>query len=190
MTGDITKSALSLAGQDGRILPFKTTWGQSSLIYTPEPFVVYRVILPGAESDIISASRDEKFNHHPAAIRVKAVLTDFFNGRRPDTIPENWLSWTQLTPKEQAILDVVRRIAYGETSTYGEVAETAGFPRGARFAGNALNKNPFPVIIPCHRVIRADGSIGGFGGGCEMKRKMIAMEAATLQKGSGIQGAG
>jgi methylated-DNA-[protein]-cysteine S-methyltransferase len=184
-----TKSALSLACHGARIFRFDTAWGQSSLIYRPEPFVVYCLTLPGAEPDMLPATGDEKDGHHPKAMRIKTVLTDFFNGRRPETIPDAWLSWTQLTPKEQAVLDVVRHIPYGQTRAYGEVAEKAGFPRGARFAGNALNKNPFPVIIPCHRVIHADGSIGGFGSGCEMKRKMIAMEATTLLKGSRIQGA-
>ena len=188
MTGDKTKCAFYLAGLGARIFRFETAWGRSCLVYTPEPFVVYRLTLPGVEPDIFSVSGDAQFSHHPAAIRIKAILTNFFTGHRPEAIPDAWLSWTQLTQNEQAVLNVVRRIPYGETRSYGQVAKMAGFPRGGRFAGNALHKNPFPVIIPCHRVIRSDGSIGGFGSGCEMKSKMIALEAATLQKDSRIQG--
>ena len=180
MTRPETRRHVLPTGRELRRLWFKTAWGQCRLVYTPEPFAVHRITLPGTgRPDLIPDSAGRQKPHHPSALQVKTILTAFFNGQQPETVPEAWLSWEPLTPAERAVLEVVRLIPYGETRAYGEVAEKAGFPRGARFAGNALNKNPFPVIVPCHRVIRADGSLGGFGSGCEIKQKMIAMEAAT-----------
>lgn len=169
-----------------RVLWYETAWGKGCLVYTPRPFAVCRITLPGVSPDPLPESDTGQKSHPSAALRVQTVLTAYFNGQSVETIPKTWLYRAQITPREQAVLEVVRRIPYGKTRAYGEVAKMAGFPRGARFAGNALHKNPFPVIIPCHRVIRADGSLGGFGSGCEMKRKMIALEAKMLQKRSRV----
>jgi methylated-DNA-[protein]-cysteine S-methyltransferase len=70
-------------------------------------------------------------------------------------------------------------IPYGETSSYGKLAENIGKPGAARAVGMANNRNPIPVIIPCHRVIGADGSLTGYGGGLSMKERLLALEKAT-----------
>jgi len=67
-------------------------------------------------------------------------------------------------------------IPRGSVSTYKRIANKIGIPRGARAVGNALAKNPFPIIIPCHRAIKSNGELGGFQGGIEMKRKLLEME--------------
>lgn len=69
-----------------------------------------------------------------------------------------------------------QEIPYGETRSYSWVACTAGHPRACRAAGQALHHNPFPIVVPCHRVIGADGTLTGFGGGLEMKRKLLSLE--------------
>ena len=71
---------------------------------------------------------------------------------------------------------IARAIPPGETSTYGEVARAMGEPGAARAVGNALANNPFPLLIPCHRVIRSGGHLGGFGGGLDLKRTLLALE--------------
>ncbi|MEA3339092.1 MAG: MGMT family protein, partial [Chloroflexota bacterium] len=68
----------------------------------------------------------------------------------------------------------------GWVSTYGRIAKSLGNPRAARAVGNALARNPFPIIIPCHRTIRADGRLGGFRGGVEMKRALLEMEGVEV----------
>jgi len=73
---------------------------------------------------------------------------------------------------------VVAKIPYGETLSYREVALRAGFPRAFRAAGGALGRNPLPIIVPCHRVIRSDGGLGGFGGGIEIKKFLLELEGA------------
>lgn len=67
-------------------------------------------------------------------------------------------------------------IPYGKTATYGEIAKTVGKPKAARAVGLANNRNPIPIIIPCHRVIGADGSLTGYAGGLDMKKKLLDLE--------------
>jgi AraC family transcriptional regulator of adaptative response/methylated-DNA-[protein]-cysteine methyltransferase len=76
------------------------------------------------------------------------------------------------------VWDALRAIPRGETRTYGEIAQAIGAPRAARAVGNACHNNPIAVIIPCHRVVRGDGDIGGYGGGVENKRKLLERERA------------
>ncbi len=71
-------------------------------------------------------------------------------------------------------------IPRGSVSTYGRIAKHLGVPRGARAVGNALAHNPFPIVIPCHRAVRADGTLGGFRGGLKMKRALLEMEGVEI----------
>lgn len=81
---------------------------------------------------------------------------------------------------QRRVLTKVMRIPKGKVSTYGRLAGRSGVSRGARATGNALATNPYPLIIPCHRVIRSDGSLGGFGGGLKMKEALLLMEGITF----------
>ncbi|MBN2297815.1 MAG: MGMT family protein [Deltaproteobacteria bacterium] len=77
---------------------------------------------------------------------------------------------------QQKVLRAEHRIPRGSISTYKKLAEIIGNPGGVRAVGSALSNNPFPIIIPCHRVIRTDGTLGGYQGGCEMKKTLLEME--------------
>lgn len=79
---------------------------------------------------------------------------------------------------ERRVLEATAGIPYGRTATYGEMAEEAGSPRGARAAGNALNSNPVPLLIPCHRVVPASGGIGGYAGREDRKAALLRLEGA------------
>ena len=157
-------------------LRFETTAGDCLLVHTLQPFYVIRLFLPGSLDEtalIIGECRD--IECAPAS-QVATFITDYFAGLQTVPPPSEWLLLEQLTPKERIILRTVATIPYGHTRSYGEVAQVAGFDGGARFAGNTLAKNPFPVIYPCHRVIRADGSLGGFGAGVSLKKQMLDLE--------------
>jgi O-6-methylguanine DNA methyltransferase len=87
-----------------------------------------------------------------------------------------------ISPFARRVLGECRRIPYGETATYGELASRVGRPRAARAVGGALRHNPVPLIVPCHRVLRSDGGLGGFSapGGIDVKRRLLALEAKGI----------
>jgi methylated-DNA-[protein]-cysteine S-methyltransferase len=87
----------------------------------------------------------------------------------------------RLPPFQRRVFEVVRRIPAGETLSYGEVAAAAGSPGAARAVGQALGRNPFPIVVPCHRVLAAGGRLGGFTaqGGVATKTKLLAAEGVT-----------
>jgi methylated-DNA-[protein]-cysteine S-methyltransferase len=80
------------------------------------------------------------------------------------------------TPFQRQVWAAVARVAYGETRSYGEIAAAIGKPAAVRAVGLANGANPLPIIIPCHRVIGANGSLTGYGGGLEAKRRLLALE--------------
>ncbi len=79
----------------------------------------------------------------------------------------------------RAVLEQLMHIDYGTTASYSDVAEAAGNPRAARAVGSACRTNPLPLIVPCHRVVRSDGSIGQYLGGVEAKQLLLSMESAA-----------
>ena len=81
-----------------------------------------------------------------------------------------------ITPFQRRVYAVVKRIPRGQTRSYRWVAERLGDPNLARAVGQALNRNPWPETVPCHRVIRADGSLGGYAWGVSRKRRLLALE--------------
>ncbi len=80
------------------------------------------------------------------------------------------------TPFQRAVWDALLEIPYGESRSYAEVARAVGRPKAQRAVGSANNANPVSLIVPCHRVIAADGSLGGYGGGQKLKARLLAME--------------
>ncbi len=101
-------------------------------------------------------------------------LEEYFAGtRRRFATP---VDWRLAHGFARRILKATARIPYGSVSSYGMVASAAGSPRGSRAAGNALGRNPLPIVIPCHRVLHADGGLGGYTGGVERKQQLLSGE--------------
>ena len=99
--------------------------------------------------------------------------------RRKRILPPPGVSrtaWSRLTVFEQQVYRVIAKIPRGQTRSYQWVAQRIGRPNAVRAVGNALHKNPFAPRIPCHRVIRSDGSLGDFAGGVAKKRRLLARE--------------
>lgn len=88
------------------------------------------------------------------------------------------LAFPEQPPFRRRVLRELARIPYGETVSYGRLAERCGRPGAARAVGNAVGRNPVPVVLPCHRVVRSDGSPGDYGGGRERKRRLLRLEGA------------
>jgi methylated-DNA-[protein]-cysteine S-methyltransferase len=107
---------------------------------------------------------------------LKHELDEYFAGERRRF--ELALDWTLIGPFARRVLETTAAIPYGGYLSYAEVAAEAGSPRGARAAGNALGANPIPIVVPCHRVLRSGGALGGYGGGLERKQYLLELEGA------------
>ncbi len=101
-------------------------------------------------------------------------LDEYFAGRRREF--EVALDMRLTTEFARRVLTATVEIPYGSVSTYRQVATAAGSPRGSRAAGNALGANPMPIVIPCHRVLHSSGGLGGYTGGLQRKRTLLAIE--------------
>ena len=109
---------------------------------------------------------------------VRRELDEYFDGHREDfDIP---IDWSYLAGFTREVLRATAAIRFGEVSTYAGVAEAAGSPRATRAAGNALGSNPMPVVVPCHRVLRTGGALGGYTGGLERKEFLLRLEGMLL----------
>jgi methylated-DNA-[protein]-cysteine S-methyltransferase len=107
---------------------------------------------------------------------VRRELEEYFEGgRREFDVPLDW-SLTGSTFRRR-VLERTAKIPYGATASYRDVASAAGNERAVRAAGTALGANPIPIVVPCHRVLRSGGALGGYGGGLEAKRFLLDLEA-------------
>jgi len=114
--------------------------------------------------------RDPAF---PALRRAAAQLTAYFAGER--RVFELPLAPTG-TPFQYAVWDAITAVPAGDTISYAELARRAGHPGSARAAGAATGRNPIAIVVPCHRIIGADGSLTGYAGGLDRKRALLALE--------------
>lgn len=109
---------------------------------------------------------------------VTQQLREYFAGeRREFDVP---LDLSGVTPFRAEVLRALMRVPYGETTTYAELARAVGNPKAVRAVGSACATNPLPILIPCHRVLRADGSLGGYRGGEAAKRFLLRLEGIDV----------
>ncbi len=117
---------------------------------------------------------------HATAV-AKNELTEYFDGGRTDFSCET--SFEEGSEFERQVWNTLKEVPYGETRTYKWLAGRIGRPRASRAVGNALGKNPIPIIFPCHRIIESDGSIGGYSSGVDIKRRLIEIEYYSRKSG-------
>jgi len=115
--------------------------------------------------------------HDPVIVEAARQLRAYFAGERHSFALPLRPAGTEF---EVEVWEELRRIPYGETLSYGELADRVGNPGAARAVGRANACNPIPIIVPCHRVIGADGSLTGFGGGLDTKRRLLDLERGAL----------
>ncbi len=110
--------------------------------------------------------------------RVHRELEEYLDGRRRDFDVD--LDLRGQPDFYVRVLAELARVGYGETTTYGTLAARAGNPRAARAVGTVMNRNPVPIVLPCHRVVGANGSLTGYGGGLHRKEQLLRLEGAIL----------
>lgn len=123
----------------------------------------------------------------PAGLDLEALsdkLRRYFDGQ--EVTFDEPLDPSAGTAFQQRVWALTRDIPRGQTRTYGQLARQAGSPAAARAVGQAMAHNPWPVLVPCHRVVGHDGRLTGFGGGLEMKEQMLVMEGARAARLHGI----
>jgi len=163
-----------------RHLIFSTRFGEAALIYRARPFAVIKTILPRKNRKELKASIEKddwgKPDENEKILMISRRIIHYFKGN-PVRPPWKWMDMDGLTKLQKSVLVATADIPYGETRSYKAIAEAIDRPRAYRFVGTTLANNPFPALIPCHRVIKSNASIGRFGGGTDLKRRMIELEA-------------
>jgi len=164
-----------------RFTSFKTDSGWVGMLVSPAGIV--KLTLPQATERAALAELElgqdamrvsfERFDEAVSRIR------DYFRGKPVDFTDR--LDLSAGTEFQKKVWSSCRDIPYGQTRSYGWIAARIGQPGASRAVGNALGKNPIPIIIPCHRVLAADGGIGGFSGGLPAKRNLLKLEGVKVK---------
>ena len=150
-------------------------------MFESSPLSVKRIFLPQKDKKrlerLVRAAGGTKEGHSSLVKDLTQKIQGYFQGRPIDC---TWdiLDLRNLTELQKKVLYETASIPYGSVRSYGEIAERVGHPKAARFIGATMARNPFPIVIPCHRVIGAKGRVGGYGGGVELKRRLLQLERA------------
>ncbi len=108
---------------------------------------------------------------------VRRELDEYFEGRRHEfDLPID----LRVAPFHAAVLRELALVPYGQTDTYGSLARKVGRPQAARAVGTVMNRNPIPIVLPCHRIVGANGALTGYAGGLDVKRHLLRLEGAML----------
>ena len=163
--------------QIGQLLLAVTERGLCRISFDPEP---------DRETETLARTFGVRVLRAPRQLDpVRRELDEYFEGRRRDfDLP------LDLRGREGFSLDILERLAqvpYGEVTTYKSLAVEAGNPRAARAVGTIMNRNPIPIVLPCHRVVGSNGSLVGYGGGLERKRLLLDLEAGTPRLDIGLR---
>jgi methylated-DNA-[protein]-cysteine S-methyltransferase len=165
--------------------------GELILAATPEGLREIEFGSQVSESDFVTRQQERGLEPvrleriENASPEVQAILrhaaselNEYFGGQRARfDVP---LDWGSMAPFQRAVLEATVSVPFGHVETYAGIARKIGKPGATRAVGNALGRNPIPVIVPCHRVIRSDATIGGYTGGLGIKYRLLAIEGVTL----------
>jgi methylated-DNA-[protein]-cysteine S-methyltransferase len=155
----------------GPVVAAITPRGLASLAYADAPGGADAVV------DALARRLSPRLVEAPARLdEVRRELDEYFAGARTRfDVP---VDWSVLAGFARRVLQATAAIPFGEVSTYARVAAAAGSPRASRAAGNALAGNPVPIVVPCHRVLRSGGALGGYTGGLHRKKLLLRLEGA------------
>jgi methylated-DNA-[protein]-cysteine S-methyltransferase len=134
---------------------------------------------PEEQLDRLAQAAGVRVLRAPSSIDdARRELDEYFSGHRRSF--DLSIDLRGAAPFTAEVLDQLARVPYGHTATYGELALRVGHPRAARAVGTVMNRNPVPIVLPCHRVVGASGSLVGYGGGLERKEQLLRLEGALL----------
>jgi methylated-DNA-[protein]-cysteine S-methyltransferase len=152
----------------GTLLLAKTERGLCRIEYDPDPDEIAETLARVFGRRVLRApgSLDD----------ARQQLDEYFEGRRQSFDLEVDLGLARRAFSRQ-VLEELARVPYGEVTTYGVLAARAGKPRAARAVGTVMNRNPIPIVLPCHRVVGASGSLVGYGGGLARKQALLRLES-------------
>jgi len=162
-----------------------SAFGTLSIVWreTSEGAKVHRLLLPGEGIPAEEVMRTTYVGIRRLSCPTIEVLTEqmrsFLKGEAVD-FQESLIDLGECSEFQRSVLLAEHKIPRGWVSTYGRIARSLGLPTAARAVGTALSRNPVPIIIPCHRAIRSNGELGGFRGGLNMKRALLALEGVEF----------
>jgi methylated-DNA-[protein]-cysteine S-methyltransferase len=167
----------------------ETTWGYFGLAGTENavcrtclpvetPAIARQVLLEGLKTTADNLPFDARI-----LPGLQAKITAYFNGQNVDFSTGIAVDIGNLGDFNRTVLEACSKIGFGRTTTYSQLARSIGYPLAARAIGNALARNPIPLIIPCHRVLRRDGGLGGFSaiGSTDLKKRLLDFEQLTAR---------
>jgi len=158
----------------GELIVFVTPRGLLRVKYADEP-------IEGVLADVAARVSPRILRAPSRTDEARRQLEGYFGLRRRSfSLP---IDWSLVHGFATGVLRQTARIPFGDVRTYGQVAAEAGSPRAARATGNALGSNPIPIVVPCHRVLHADGGLGGYSGGLDRKRYLLALEGSLPKRG-------
>jgi methylated-DNA-[protein]-cysteine S-methyltransferase len=144
--------------------------GLASISYDPEPDAQLERLARIAGPRVLRSSR--------SVDDARRELDQYFSGERRTF--DLSLDLRALPPFTVSVLQKLAQVPYGETTTYGELASSVGYPRAARAVGTVMNRNRIPIVLPCHRVVGASGNLVGYAGGLDRKFTLLQLEGALL----------
>ena len=155
----------------GEILATRTEKGLNLIAFPKSRWHSFLAALRKEEG--LTLKKDEK-----TFLSLKKDLKSYFSGKKVSF--RQPLDLSGGTPFQKRVWKAMQKIPPGQTKSYGWLARQAGGRNKARAAGAACGANPIPIVVPCHRVVRSDGSLGGYGGGLGVKRKLLSIEKAAI----------
>ena len=134
---------------------------------------------PEAQAERLARAYGVRVLRAPRAVdEVRRELDEYFAGTRHDF--DLQLDLSAAPAFTRSVLDLLAQVPYGEVTTYGTLAARVGSPRAARAVGTVMNRNPIPIVLPCHRVVGSSGSLVGYAGGLDRKHALLRLEGARL----------
>jgi methylated-DNA-[protein]-cysteine S-methyltransferase len=180
-SGELARRFVERAGEEGILdvayAGIDSPLGELTVAGTRRGLVMVAYRPPQEMATYLATRLSPRVLEAPARLdEARRELEEYFEGRRHDfDLP---LDWSLARGFARRVLRATAAIPYGDVSTYTAVARTAGNERASRAAGNALGANPIPIVVPCHRVLRTGGGLGGYAGGLERKEFLLRHEGA------------